>query len=299
MAVNTTGVTPAGSFLPTIWNTDAGDAVQANVVLADLVDTSFESQMKMGNIIEIVDKSNPAVRVKSQDTTATWANITETNQTITINRQAYVAFLVEDIAEIQAQTDLRQMYTDKAGYSLAAYMEGDVTSGLASLPSSFSQLVGTLGADPTDDDLIRANQYLNDADVPRQGRFFYCSPPTESALLKIDKFVRGDYVGPDDAGQAIKDARIGRIYGADVYVSSLVNNNPSTANSSYSWFAHKRGVALIRQRLPTTHTQYVILEGGWGVLVDLIYQFATRLIAPKTLGGGTSVDTHSCGVRGA
>ena len=57
------------------------------------------------------------------------------------------------------------------------------------------------------------------------------------------------------------------------------------------------GVALIVQRKPTTHTDYIILEGGWGVLVDCIYQFAERLIGPRTLGGGTSDDAFNVGLR--
>ena len=69
-------------------------------MLCDLVDRSFEAQMKYGDQIHIRDASNPAVRVKSEDTTATWSNITDTMQTITINRQVYCAMLFESIAEL-------------------------------------------------------------------------------------------------------------------------------------------------------------------------------------------------------
>lgn len=281
-----------------IWDTESGDAAQANVVLSELVDRSFESKMKFGDILHIVDKSNPAVRVKSEDTAATWSNITETMQNVTINRQAYCAFLIEDIAEVQASADLRRDYTDKAGYSLTAYIEGDVTSGLTSLPSSFANLTGTLGADPTDDDFLRMVLYLDAADAPRDGRFCFASPGTHVAMLKIDRFVRADYVGAASAERAIKKAEVGMIYGAPVYVSSLADNNPAAANQSYSWFCHKRGVALIIQRQPQTHVDYIILEGGWGVLIDVIYQFAERLIGPKTLGGGTSDDAFNAAARG-
>lgn len=299
MAINTTGITPAAVFLPTVWADDISHATESETVLTELVDTSYDDQMRFGRILAIQDMSNPAVRVKSEDTSATYGNITETQQTVTVSRQAYVAFLVEDIAEIQANTDLRKGYTDGAGYSLVAYVEGDATSGLASLPSSFSQLVGNLGSDPTDDDFLRALQYLDDGDVPRAKRFIYASPATHIALLKMDKWTNALRVGQATAEKAVKRAEVGEAYGARVYVSSLANNNPSAANQSYTWFCHERGVVLIRQRKPTVHSQYVLLETGWGVLVDVIYQFAERLIAPSTLGGGTSDDRFNCGVRGA
>lgn len=296
MAVNTTGITPAANFLPTIWASDVSDAAQANTVLADLVDRSFEDDMKFGRILAIQDMSNPAVRMKSGDTTATWANITETQQTLTINLQAYVAFLVEDIAEIQSKVDIRSKYTDKAGYSLQAFVEGDATSGLASLPSGFTNLVGTLGVDLADDDLLSAKTFVDRADAPGEDRFFYVSPGMHNGLLKVDKFVRsGDY-GANDG--AVKNGKVGHVYGSDVYMSTLAANNPNVAGQAYGWYSHKRGVVLIMQRTPTAHTQYIMLETGWGILIDTIYNFATRSIAPKTLGGGTSDNKFNAGLRG-
>ena len=268
------------------------------MVLAGLVDRQYEADMKFGRIVHIKDFSNPAIRIKSEDVAATWANITETDQDITISRQAYGAMLIEDIAETQASVEMRARYTKGTGYSLSAFIDGDATSGLASLPSSFSQNVGTLGVDPTDDDVLRCVRYLDDGDVPEDGRFFYVSPGTYSALMKIDKFTRADFVGQADAEMAVKRAKVGMVYNAPVYKSSLANNNPSSAGTSYSWFCHTRGVALIMQEEAVVNSDYVILETGWGFLVYSIYNFAERLIAPSTLGGGTSTDRFNCSLSG-
>lgn len=299
MAINTTNITTAANFIPEVWAAQLSDATQANTVLAGLVDRQYESQMRQGDTIHIADASNPAVRMKSTDTTGTYANITETVQNIVINRQAYVGFLVEDIGEIQSQYPLRESYTSKSTYSLMAFVEGDLTSGLASLPSAFSQSVGTLGTDPTADNIIRAKQYLDDGDVPDADRFFYMSPATHAALLKQDVFVNQLYVGQDQANAAqLRGELPGSIYGARAVVSSLANNNPAAAAQSYSWYCHKRGVCLIMQRTPNIHTMYEVLEIGWGVVVDTIYQFAEREIAPSTLGGGTSDDRFNVAVAG-
>jgi hypothetical protein len=296
MAVNTTNVTTSANFIPEVWETETGDASQANTVLSDLVDTQYEAKLKQGDIIHIVDKSNPAVRIKSTDTTATWANITETMQDITVNRHAYVAFLVEDVLDIQAQSDVRAHYTDAAGYSLVAFLEGDATSGMISIGDNFSQTYGTLGADLTEDNLIDAMTALRTGDVPRKDLFIYGSPNGLKGLHKIDRFRHADYVGDGQAARMVEEAEIGKIFGAKVYESTLADANPSAANQSYVWFCHKRGVALIRQRMPTVHTQYVLLETAHGVLVDELYQFAERLIAPKTLGGGTSDDRFNTSI---
>lgn len=298
MAINTTGVTPAANFNPTIWIPEVSDAARANTVLATLVDRSFEDNMKMGRIAVINDLSNPAVRIKTEDTTATYSNITETQQTITISRQAYCAMLLEDIEDLQSHVDLRGKYTDNMGYSLMAFIEGDATSGLMSLPASFSNLVGTLGSDPTIDTLIDGKSNLDRADAPQDNRFWYVSPGFHNSLLKQSLMVSSDYRG-DAAVQTNRNGKlVGDIYGAPMYVSTLASNSPAVTGQAYGWACHRRGVALIIQRDVRVHEQYVLLETGTGVLADVIYNFAERLIPPKTLGGGSSDDKFNCALRG-
>ena len=295
MAINTVTVSTAANWIPQIWASELSDATEAWIGLSDLVDRQYESQLSVGDTIEIPDRASPAVRFKTADTAGTYSNVTETLQNIVVNLQAYCGFLVEDIAEIQSKYSVRADYTSACTYSLMSVVEGDLTSGLGGLPDNFSQLVGTLGTDPSSDDLIRAVQYLDDGDVPDEGRFFYMSPGTHAALLKQAVFTSEDYTTKG----AIGTGRIkGTIYGATPHVSSLANANPAAAGQSYSWFCHKRGVALVIQRTPTVHTQYEVLQLGWGVVVDTIYNFVERLILPSTLASTTPDDRFNVGVRG-
>ena len=265
MAIGTVTVTTSANWAPTVWATELSDASQAWTGLANLVDRQYEDELKVGKTVTIPDVANPAVRFKTADTSGTYTNVTETTQNITVNLQAYVGFIVEDIAEIQSKYAVRSEYTGKATYSLMSVVEGDLTSGLATLPDNFSQLTGSLGVDPTTDNIIRAKQYLDDGDVPEGDRFFYMSPGTHASLLKQDVFVSGDY-GPKGA---VSTGNVTRpVYGATTHVSSLASANPGTAGQSYAWFCHKRGVALVMQRSPTVHTQWENLEIAWGVVVD-------------------------------
>lgn len=270
MAIGTTTVVNANSFIPEIWSTNISDATQAATVLAPLMDRRFEDEMESGAIIHIADLSNPGVRFKAADTPATYSNITESDQDVTINRHAYCAFLTENIVKIQSRTDLRDRYTSKTGYSLMAMVEGDITSGLQSLPDNFSQFTGTLGTDPSEDDLINAVTFLDNGDVPEDDRFIWCSPGFYAGLLKLDVFRRQEYVGQARAEKAIIKAQVGELFNAPVYKSSLANANPAAANQAYSWFCHKEGVALIMQQKPTVHSQFDLMYVGVGTLVDVL-----------------------------
>lgn len=291
--MNSFNVTSGANFIQETWSAEIEDAVQANTVLMDLVDRRYEKEMKFGDILRINDDANLAVRMKSTDTTATLSNATETQQSITINLHAYCAFLVEDILELQAKYEIRSHKTDKIAYALTSFIEGDVTSGLASLPSSFSQVFGALGSDPTQDDLLACKKALDDADVPQSGRFWYGPPSFHTAILKMGAFTSADYVGMAAAESAQKKGEVGMVYGAKVHVSTLANNNPAAANQSYTWYCHKKGVALIVQQTPKIHTDYTILETGWTVLGNTIYNFAERLILPRTAASTSPNDNHN------
>jgi hypothetical protein len=287
------------NHLPTQWADELDEATQENTGWSGLVDRRHDSTMKFGRVLTISNRSNPAVRMKAEDTTATWANITEENQTLTINKQAYAAFLVEDIAEIQSKYEERSGYTESAGYSLVAFMEGDTTSGLASLPASFSQLGGTLGSPPGDDDLIAAKTALDKFGVPESGRYAWVTPGFYNSLLSIDKYMRADaYGAPNDA---VKMGRTNkRIYGFDIYVSNLAYGTVAgglAAGQSYNVFGHKKGIVLVVQRQPKVHTDYIILEVADGVLIDCIYNFLERKLPPSTLGGGTATDQYNYAIR--
>lgn len=298
MAVGTTGITPLANHLQTQWSDELSEATQDETVLAELVDRSFENEMRFGRVLAIQNRSNPAIRMKTEDTSATWANITESQQTLTINKQAYAAFLVEDIAELQSKYDERSGYTKAAGYSIMAFVEGDLTSGLASLGSSFSQLGGTLGADPSADDILAAKASLDKANVPKKGRFGWVTTGFANSLLKQEVFTRSEYGAP---GNAITEGHVGMVFGFRLYESNLPYNNPSgglAAGQSYNWFCHKRGVALVMQRAPKVHTDYIILETADGVLIDCVYNFLERHIVPSTLGGTTADDKFNYAVRG-
>lgn len=293
MAVNTFNLTSGANFVQTTWSSEITDAVQAETVLMDLVDRRYESEMKFGAIIKINDDANLAVRMKSTDTTATLSNATETQQSVTINLHAYCAFLVEDILELQASYDIRSGKTKKIAYALTSFIEGDVTSGLASLPANFSQTVGTLGVDPTQDDLIACKRYLDGADVPQENRFLYGGPGLEQALLKMQAFTDSRYVSQASAEKAQTKGHVGMVYGAPVHISTLADNAPAAANQAYAWYCHKRGVALIVQQTPEIHTQYTILETGWTVLGNTIYNFAERLILPRTAASTSPNDNFN------
>ena len=87
MAIGTVTVTTSANWAPTVWATELSDASQAWTGLSSLVDRQYEDELSVGKTVTIPDRANPAVRFKTADTSATYSNVTETTQNITVNVQ--------------------------------------------------------------------------------------------------------------------------------------------------------------------------------------------------------------------
>ena len=187
--------TTADVFIPELWSMEAIVARENQLVFANLVDRKFENGLSFGDTIHVPGVSNLAVRTKSTNGAVTYATVTETQAqagdggfdgvTVTVTTHDYNAIAIESIAKLQTDRDLMAAYAGKMGYSLALAFD-DV---LAGYPDNFSNAVGTLAVELTSDEILRAIQYLDDADAPQNERYMVVSPAQAIGFLKYETFV--------------------------------------------------------------------------------------------------------------
>lgn len=290
-------VTQAACHIPELWSQRTRDAVEANVVVAGKVDQEYTKALVggPGDTMNIPYISNPTANTKSANTNVSLEVIgpssAEASQSFTVSTHQYVAFGLENITDVQSQTDLMAKYSGKAGYALAAAAD----TNLCTLPQSFSQVVGTLGVEPTEDNWLRGAQYLDDALAPQGDRFIIIRPATFYALQKIQRFTNADYVGSANAVRATERNQIGRIFNAPVYISTLVR--APSAGQAENWFCHKLGVYYCSQQTKT-NSQLVIERDADVFLATHIYGYAEALQPPITAGGAAATDVFNVLVRG-
>jgi hypothetical protein len=99
--------------------------------------------------------------------------------------------------------------------------------------SAFAQTViidpaGTWGS------AVDAFKALNDADVPRASRSLLVGSGIEAAILKDPQFVRADQSG-DQSNSAMREAKIGRVAGFDVYGSNAIGEDEGYAFHRTAW----------------------------------------------------------------
>ena len=275
--------TTADVFIPEIWSPLAIVAREQQLVFAKLVDRRFEDGLSAGDTIHVPGVSDLAARTKSTNTAITYETVTESNTDITISTHKYAAIAVESITKVQNNRDQLQLYAGKLGYALGL----DVDDTLAGLPDNFSQTVGTLAAENTYHDYLRAIQYLDDANAPAESRYFVISPAAEVGLMKQDIYTNNDYTMLHGEGRntALEFAYVSSFLNIPVYKTTNVECSNSAGHDNTLF--QKESLALVMQMAPQMHSMF-----------DIDY-FADKVAIEQLYGTQEMRDDHGVWIKGA
>jgi len=285
---NVTGTT-ADKFIDDIWSNELNRAVEFKLVIGALFSDWSGKMVGHGDIFHLPARHNLTANTKSAGSDATPEAITETEQTFTVSTHQIVAQEIEDFAEVMSRYDIRSEFTMAAAYSLGRAMD---VAAAALLDDNTTQTVGALSAELTDDNFIRAWQYLQDssADAPFKA---VVSPGAWGGMLKIEKFTQQLFNG-DTQGRAVHEAQIGRVYQAQCYASPLTVG--TAPNSDGHMWAGDHFFKIIK-KAPKQDAWYSPLAKAWVVATDQIYGVFERLEADEAAAVTTTARLHGVRLR--
>jgi hypothetical protein len=264
-------------FRPEVWSPEVLRATENALVMANLVKRFDSLVTGKGDTINIPNLSNLSASDKSASTQVTLQSPTETNTQILINKHKESSFLIEDLIKVQSNYELMAEYTSKAGESIARQIDTD----LLGLYTDFTNTdVGSYGSDITDAAIVAAGEALDLANAPIEDRAFVIYPTQKSALLRLDKFVKADWVGQYQNPTVVKTGVPSRylwgdIYGVPTYYTKQVPLTAATPQQIHNLFFHKEALALALQLSPRTQSQYIIEYLANLTVVDTIYGIKT------------------------
>ena len=230
-----------------------------------------------GDVINIPNLSNLTASDKSASTQVTLQSPTESNTTISINKHKESSFLIEDILKVQSNYELMSEYTSKAGESIARQIDTDL---LGEYTNFTNTDVGTYGSDITDAVILAAMEAIDLANAPLEDRYFVIYPTQKTALARIDKFVKADYLGQYQNPTVVKTGvpsryMWGDIYGVPVYYTKQVPLTAGTPTQTHNILFHKEALALALQLAPRTQSQYILEYLSNLTVIDTIYGVKT------------------------
>lgn len=251
-----------GVFSPDIWSKQVLRATESNLVFAKTVNRQFESDASVGKAVKVASIGNLSARAKTENTAITYESVAETVTTITLNIWSYAAVGIEDIVKVQSAVDVQNEYQRKLGYALAK----DIDSNLATAVAGFSQTVGTLGTAATDADIIRAMQYLDDADAPADDRFLVITPAEKANKVALDRWSNALYVGDR---KPVISGMLGEMYGFNIAVTTNLVKPAGGQGNNVAM--HRDALALVQQRGPKMHLFYDVDFFTWKLASEVIY----------------------------
>ena len=254
---------------PAITSKDVIEFREANLGMSGTVSTRYKDEAKVGTTIRwglITAPNAGAARTKTEGNSGNdiiYDASTETAVTLTINTHQYSAFELEEFEKSLSIVDQARWYTKAAAY----VVDLAVDDSLAGLVDNFSQIVGTLAIDLTDDDNRRALQYLEDANAPGDGRFYGMAPATKNSMLGIDRYTSSDF---NRGGMSnIVRGTFGEVYGLVAFQSTNIEGSNAVGHDNT---IHQRDAIALGMRMsPRTRRFDDIQNLSEQVAISVIY----------------------------
>ena len=257
---------------PAITSKQVIEVRDANLGFEGTVSRKYYDEARVGTTIRwglVTNLNSGTARVKAEGNSGndiTYDANTEGSVTLTINQHQYQAFELEEFEASLSIIDQQMYYTRRAAFAVNLAIDDT----LAALIDDFGNPVGTLAVDLTDDDVRRAQQYLDDANVPGDDRFFAMSPATKNSMLSIDRYASSDF--NRGGGANIIRGEFGEIYGFRAWQSTNIEGTNAAGHDNGIY--HRDAIALGMRMQPRTRvfddianlSTQVAISAIWGVI---------------------------------
>jgi hypothetical protein len=215
-----------------------------------------------GDVARIPFTATVDARAKSASTAVTYDSPEGTAIALNIDKHYYSAVLIEDIAKVQSNYDLKSAFQERMAESLARQIDTDL---MALYASAGTTVAG--GAAVDDADILSVVAAFDAANTPQSERRGVIGHYTKQDLLGVNKYVAYDQTGK--AGKAVdgSDGLVGSVYGMDLYHSG----NVPTSTTGRNLFFHKKAINLAKQLSPKFEMEYSVDYIGTKTVLHAIY----------------------------
>jgi N4-gp56 family major capsid protein len=214
----------AAVFIPEIWSRDVIRKRDESLIMYPFV-SRIDFRGQKGDTIYLPFISNMGVNNKVAGSPVTYQSFEENRWQMVVNRYKEVSFAIDKLTEIQAQNDLRSIYTERAGFAMARDIEYSILAERATINGYNSgSNVLTSGAPLDYTDILAACEILQLANVPMSNWRLVVSPKQHNSLLTQEEFISSDY----SSTKSVETGKVGSVLGVPVYVTTSITTNSAT-----------------------------------------------------------------------
>ena len=250
-------------FVPEIFSKDVLMHVMSNLVVANAFTHKYQKDLRKGTKVWIPVMTEGTATEVTPGTEPTYQDASTTAASVTIDKWYYHAVPISPLGQIEDAADYLGNAAKSSAYIILKAIDTEVGALISTLDTS--TVYGADGQSFTDDIFVDLVEDLDSIDIPPDGRFIIGDPSTKADMLRIDKFVRGDYIN----GQPTSNGKFGMLYGANVLIT---NNLTATTIGNYGVYSHPEAIAV------------AIQKNMGAKLHDLTWKFLTTIVTDAAWG---------------
>jgi hypothetical protein len=264
------GAASGAVFVPENWSRDIEIARESVKVMAGLVNRRDFDASSGGDVIHIPFVSNLTTSSIASNGTANFQAPQESEVQVLLNRYWESSVAIEYRLSLQSKYELAMQYRGKIAEALDKLVETDLTG----LYSSASQIVGSGSVAITEANIVRASQYLNDANAPMKDRHFVVCPAGMNNMQQIARFTEYQTTGEKKAPMVGgNNGLIGQVYEFDVHMTTNILGPVSTGtvihhnlafHKDFATLAMQKKVSVMTEDRPSYFATGYIATALWG-----------------------------------
>jgi hypothetical protein len=272
------------NFIPEIWSARLIRALRSDLVYGQpgIINRDYEGEIQnAGDTVHIMGIGSVTVNnyTKNSDILPP-QELQDTAATLVIDQAKYFNFQVDDVDRAQMQTSVMDAAMDEASFALSNVADAFVAARMvAGVPAG--QVIGTEGApiamtaSTAYEQIVNLKVKLNEANIPRAGRFVIVPPWYVGLLEKDDRFVKGAS-NPSDS--VLRNGFSGMVSGVMVLES---NNVPNTADTAYKIVAGTSMAFTYAQQIRKVEAYRP--QSRFADAVKGLHLYGGRVIRPEAL----------------
>ena len=262
-----------------LWSAKLNNMLEKECVMLQCVNRNYEGEIKnQGDKVKII---TPAPVTISTLTTSsiTYNELEPTSTDLVIDQKKFFAFKINDVAQVQANTDIMEAHLQNAKNAIEEVQDAYLLSMHANVDEN--NIVGsesvpvTLDKTTIYENFVNLAMKLKDSNAVKAGKrpWVVINPLVESYLLQSTEFIGANNV----ADETLREGAIGRIAGMDV----LVSTNLTPVSNNYYIMAGTNDAITFASQL--ARIESLRDKDSFSDLVRGLYLYGAKTVQPKAL----------------
>lgn len=271
--------TTYSAFIPQIWSQKLSQMLEKNCVMLQCVNRNWEGEIKnQGDTVKIITPAAVSVSTLTSENIE-YSSLTPTSQDLVIDQKKFFAFKIDDVAQVQANTDIMEAHLVNAKNAIEEVQD----SYLLGMHTNVSE-DNTIGSESSPivldkstiyENFVKLSLALKNSDAVHLGAkpWVVINPNIESYLLQSPEFISAYKV----ADETLREGSIGRIAGMDV----LVSTNLTDVDGKYYVLAGINEAITFASQLAKIES--LRDKDSFSDLVRGLYLYGAKTVQPKAL----------------